>query len=337
MLSVVARALRNTLHNHIDIPETVRVKALAAGAAGGAWLAGLDTLVADLARAWGLELGATLRGGTESYVVAATVADGRAAVLKILPPDATTNGGEFSTLLSARGRGYAEVYAVDTVRGAVLMERLGSPLATLGLMVDAQIAILCAMLVEAWTIPPADVRLTNGAEKAQGLSDFIATTSHALGRPCSPAVIDLALRYADERRRSFAPHTAVLAHGDAHAWNALAVLGESPTRCKFVDPDGLFIERAYDLAIPMREWSDELLAGDPLRLGMARCHHLAALTGVAPEPIWQWGFIERVSTGLLCLKLGLAGGDAMLAVAERWADAAWNAGDGLSRIFGDHG
>jgi hypothetical protein len=32
-------------------------------------------------------------------------------------------------------------------------------------------------------------------------------------------------------------------------------------------PDGLCIERAYDLGIPMREWGAELLAGDPVALG----------------------------------------------------------------------
>ena len=35
-----------------------------------------------------------------------------------------------------------------------------------------------------------------------------------------------------------------------------------------------------------------------------RCDRLAALTGVAPGPIWEWGFVERVSTGLLTLQVG---------------------------------
>lgn len=61
--------------------------------------------------------------------------------------------------------------------------------------------------------------------------------------------------------------------------------GDGPRRFKFVDPDGLFIEHAYDLGIPMREWGAELLAGDPLVLGRRRCRLLARLTGVAPEPI----------------------------------------------------
>lgn len=46
---------------------------------------------------------------------------------------------------------------------------------------------------------------------------------------------------------------------------------------------------------------------------------LAALTGVAVGPIRQWGFVERVSDGLLCLQVGLEGAHEILAVADAWA------------------
>jgi streptomycin 6-kinase len=35
-----------------------------------------------------------------------------------------------------------------------------------------------------------------------------------------------------------------------------------------------------------------------------RCHRAAALAGADPEAVFQWAFIERVSTGLLLLRLG---------------------------------
>jgi streptomycin 6-kinase len=303
-----------------SIPEPVRLKAIAAGVAGEAWLAGLDRAVAELATAWGLTLGPTLAGGTEALVLEATMADGRAAVLKLLPSGAAAGAGELETLFSARGRGYAAVYAVDAGRGAVLLERLGPPLATLGLAVDLQIAHLCTTLAEAWAVPLPEAGLMNGLEKAHRLRTFIATTWRALGQPCPADVIDTALRYADVRARSFDPRRAVLAHGDAHPWNALLIPQSHPQRFKLIDPDGLIIERAYDLGILMREWTDALLAGDPLQLGRQRCRHLAELTGMEAEPIWQWGFIERVSTGLLFLQVGLPGGHEMLTVAQRWAE-----------------
>jgi streptomycin 6-kinase len=78
----------------------------------------------------------------------------------------------------------------------------------------------------------------------------------------------------------------------------------------------------YDLAIPMREWSEELLAGDAARLGRERCAHLGRLTGVDPRPIWEWGFVERVSTGLFVTQVGADRmGREMLDVAEAWLES----------------
>ena len=87
--------------------------------------------------------------------------------------------------------------------------------------------------------------------------------------------------------------------------------------------EGLFAEPAYDLGILMRGWNDELVAGDALQLGRLRCAFLSSLTGIEQRAIWQWGFIERVSTGLLMMQLGMAAeARAMLEVAERWSSAA---------------
>lgn len=89
---------------------------------------------------------------------------------------------------------------------------------------------------------------------------------------------------------------------------------------KFIDPDGLVIEPAYDLGTSMRGWNDPLLAGDVLALGLQRLRFLSQLTGIAPAPIWEWGFIERISTGLFFKQLGHeAVGAQYLAVAELWA------------------
>jgi streptomycin 6-kinase len=131
----------------------------------------------------------------------------------------------------------------------------------------------------------------------------------------------VACEFARIRGRAHDPAAAVLAHGDAHAWNTLMVPDSEPHRFKFIDPDGLFIERGYDLGISMRGWSGELLAGDPVLLGGRRCLKLAQLTGVDPQPIWQWGFIERVSTGLVLTQLGLSEGHECLAVADAWSSA----------------
>jgi streptomycin 6-kinase len=306
----------------LHIPDRVRRKALAAGEAGSAWLAGLHDLVGDLATEWHLSIDQTLPGGTESLVMNARTAEGRNAVLKISIPGLDPTAGELCTLLAAAGRGYANIFRHDAARGALLLERLGCQLSELGLPVSAQIEAICFTLSEAWMPLPEGARFTTGAEKARNLADFIQTAWRDLGEPCPSRIIETACSFADDRSRAFDPTTAVLAHGDPHACNTLVSPGDGPTRFRFVDPDGLYVERAYDLGILMREWGAELLAGDPLAAGRLRCDRLAQLTGVPPEPIWQWGFLERTSSGLLLLELGLEElGREFLTVASAWAGA----------------
>jgi streptomycin 6-kinase len=128
------------------------------------------------------------------------------------------------------------------------------------------------------------------------------------------------LRFAEARGDAFDPGDSVLAHGDPHAWNTL--LHPKTNQYKFVDPDGLFIERAHDLSISMREWSAELLAGDPVASGRKRCALLSRLTSVPQSAIWQWGFIERLINGLRYIEVGPeANAVEFLAVVEAWAEA----------------
>jgi streptomycin 6-kinase len=303
----------------LQIPDRVRRRALWLGAAGVAWLEGLDGLLRDIATEWRLSIEQILPGGTESLVVNVRTAEAEDAVLKIAIPGLDSTGRQLRTLIAARGRGYVRVIRHDRARNAMLLERLGCQLAELGLPLDAQIEAICATLLQAWTPLPEGERFMTGAEKARGHADFIARAWQELGEPCSARTVEMACHFAAIRCRAFDPESAVLAHGDPHACNTLAVPG-APQRFKFVDPDGLFVERAYDLSILMREWGAEFLAGDPLVLGRRRCHRLARLTGVAPEPIWQWGFIERTANGLLLLQLGLESlGRESLAIVDAWA------------------
>src|SRR5262249_62163721 len=86
---------------------------------------------------------------------------------------------------------------------------------------------------------------------------------------------------------------------------------------RLVDPDGLLAEAEYDLGIIMREDPVELLHGDPRR----RARWLAARCGLGAAAIWEWGVVERVSTGLLCTKIELQPvGRQMLAAADRVAE-----------------
>jgi streptomycin 6-kinase len=301
------------------IPDMVRAGALLLGAEGEAWLDSLPDLAAELAVAWDLELGEPMTGGTAAVVLAARTAAGREAVLKLPPPLADPTLSEARTLIAGHGRGYAQLLAHDPASGAMLLERLGPQLFELGLPLDDQLVAICETLRLAWTASPTGEPFMDGREKAHSLAAIIEAEWEALGRPCARRTVDAALAFAAERGAAFDPDKAVLAHGDAHAWNTLLVPGPGPRRFKFVDPDGAFIEPAYDLAIPMREWAADLLAGDPAERGLSRCRRLAELTGLAPGPIWRWGLVERVSTGLLNVRDGFDGAADFLTVADAWA------------------
>ena len=303
----------------LDVPPLVRQRALANGAPGRRWLDELSEVVAELARRWDLELGQSLRGGTASFVASATDGAGRACVLKVAMPLEIEGADAFVRSVSvhrlAEGRGCALLLSEDASVPAMLLERLGPNLDALGMPLDRKLEVIAATLRSFWRPVDAGCALPTGADKAAWLARYIVSMWEELDRPCPSAVVDRAVAYCDERAAAFDPDAAVLVHGDAHGWNTLDA-GEGTF--KFVDPEGLRSDRAHDLSVAMREYNLPLLEGDTARLVRERAELLASLCAVDDEAVWQWGFIERVSTGLVNLReLGGAESHAFLEVATR--------------------
>jgi streptomycin 6-kinase len=290
------------------IPEGVRNKALAVGA--GAWLEALPALVDDLEREWRIRVGRPYEGGTEAFVAEATLDDGTEAVLKLVIPRAGDDArNEITVLRLADGEGCARLLRGDVTRSALLLERLGPSMYDLALPLAERHEILCSAAARVWR-PAPDCGLPTGAEKGRWLCDFITASWEELGRPCSERAVDHALSCAYRRIAAHVDERAVLVHGDIHQWNAL----RAKDGFKLVDPDGLLAEAEYDLGILMREDPLELLEGDP----RDRARWLAARTGLDATAIWEWGVVERLSTGLVCTRIDLQPvGQEMLAVADR--------------------
>ena len=294
----------------IEVPEVVRAKARAAGAE--AWLAGLPALVRELAADWQLEIGAVFDGGTEAYVAAVTRADRTPAVLKLLiPRDREAAAREATVLRLAAGAGCAALYEEDAERGALLLERLGPSLYDLRLPVAERHEILCAVAQPLWR-PAPGAGLPSGAWKGRWLAGFIPPLWEELGRPCAERSVEHALACAERRVAAHDDARAVLVHGDVHQWNTLRTSGGDGW--KLVDPDGLLAEPEYELGVLMREDPHELLHGG----SRLRARKFAARTGLDADAIWEWGVVERVSTGLIATQIGLdEEARAMLAVADR--------------------
>ena len=256
-----------------------------------------------MADRWGLTLGAAFTGGTASYVVAATDSSGRPCVLKIAMPLDMDERDTFARSVRAHqlaaGRGCAELLAHDAAVPAVLLERLGPNLAELELTVAEILDAVTTTLRTFWRPVTEHDGLRTGDEQARWLAHYIAGTWADLDEPCERSVIDHALLLCDRRATAFDPERSVLVHGDAHGWNTLAA---GPGIYKFVDVEGLCSEPEHDLGVAMREYNEPLLDGDTARLVRDRASLLADRCGVDPQIVWEWGFIERVSTGLASLR-----------------------------------
>lgn len=286
---------------NFQLSDIHRRRAELLGEEGLAWIEDLPSLIARLESCWQIKVTSQLSGGTEALVLAVVGGTGEPVVLKIGQPGSLTH--EIRALQIAEGEGYARLIACDEENDALLLEGLGDKLVDGELSAAEQLDIVCRTVQNAWREVPDPRGLMTGAEKARWHLDWMQTQWQVLGEPCSRLIVDRGLVFAEEREAAFDPATSVLVHGDGHAWNTLAVPGR-PDTYKLVDPDGFFMEPAYDLGISLREWIDELNAdGDPLSSGKARCELLAGRTGVPERAIWQWGFIEHVSSGLLYLQL----------------------------------
>lgn len=311
---------RGIADKHRTIPPLVVNRAKSAGHPGEIWLANLDRMVADLERKWDISVGEALHGGTHAFVAFADGRHGEQYVLKIDMPE--NLGGEFersmATLRIADGHGYAKLYAYDPERKACLIERLGQPINRLGYSASEQMRIICGALQESWAIPVENAEFPRGEESIAWFREFIGETWEKLNHPCSRKVIERAFFYLGSREEEMNPAEYVLLHGDAHGGNTLAEL--SGDGFKLIDPDGIFYEKAYDLGVLMREWNEEY-EEKPLKSGKERCSYLHTLTGVSEKAIWEWGYLQTVSTAFVLLQIGQAEfGKKMLRIAERWAD-----------------
>jgi streptomycin 6-kinase len=305
-------ACANLGEMNLRVPDVVASAAAACGAGG--WLRDLPGLIAELEAEWSVSVGSPFPHSSEAFVAEASLADGTPAVLKLLiPQDGAAGRHEITMLRLAGGRGCVGLLRDDAARGALLLERLGPSLYELGHPLAERLEILVTAAATVWR-PAAGSGLPTGADKACQLADFVTTEWEELGHPCTEAAVEHALACAARRIAAHDDERAVLVHGDVHQLNALQVPGRDTF--KLVDPDGVLAEAECDLGVMMRNDPIELLDGDP----WARAHWLAERCGLDAAAIWEWGVVERVTSGLRCTRISLQPlGRHMLKVADHLA------------------
>lgn len=279
----------------VEVPELVRRKATHLGEPGERWLATLPDRLAEVAAAWNVIPGRPFAEGSASYTTRARTADGEDVVLKLVAPGHDTSS-QVRTIAAADGNGYVRLLAHDPVNDALLLEALGPELA---LPPEESMGVLARLLRRAW-LPPSEP----AQPKAEDLGELVDRLWHKHNGPTSRRAFDQALRYA-ERRAASDPATHVVVHGDPHPGNVLRVLtprAGTEAGHVLIDPEGFVADPAYDLGVVLRDWCGPLLAApDPAALARRHSTLLAEESGLSEAAIREWGFLERMSTGLYLL------------------------------------
>ena len=307
------------------VQPTVQTYAQSLGVAGRRWLDSLPHAIERQCTAWSLQWIGALPGGSRSCVSRVTTLQGQQAVLKLAFPEPGLEA-QFETLVAANGRGYVQVLAHDIDTGALLMESLGPSVGEYTQDVSAVLMLTAKTLEQAWQVDTAGFSLMLDSREHKAASLLRLVGNLTTGREV-PAVVRQALAYAHHRFKARDGSRQVLVHGDPHAENLLRVQHSRPgaeTGFVFVDPEGFLCEPEYDLGVAVRGWNEQLLnSTNPQSELRAWCEALAKATGTEAEAVWQWAYLERVSTGLYLTHHGLPDlGAPYLTVAERLLDCS---------------
>ncbi|MCW6653801.1 aminoglycoside phosphotransferase family protein [Aerococcaceae bacterium NML210727] len=303
------------------IPKDVVKKLTTLDVEGIKWKDNLNALIKGIEKEWNISLDRVIEGGSEAFVARCTLSNGTKCIVKIFIPQLSGNSvfvQQVEAYKVANGYGYAKLFKYDIERKVMLLECLGLSMCELTYSTQEQIKIICSLLKETWITIDENYCLKPMRELIQWFREFIIDTWEKTGKPCDRKVIDRAMLYLKSREMAINSYERVLIHGDPHSGNILQTLNDDTVSFKFIDPDGIIGEPGYDLGVLMREWINEF-EDFPIEKAKERISLLYKETGIDIQSIWEWGFIQLVSTGLFLILIEGPGlGDRMLTISSAW-------------------
>jgi streptomycin 6-kinase len=198
-------------------------------------------VIEECAERWQLELGGErFMGATESVVVAATLPDGRPAILKVQTLHRESEH-EADALAFWNGDGAVRLLERDDGRHALLIERCmpGTPLSELE--PDSALDVMTGLLPRLGK--PAGKPFRQLEEEAAWWTSYLPEAWEAAGRPFEKIILDAALDALRDLPPSQGEH--VLLHQDLHAGNVLRAEREP---WLVIDPKPLLGEREFGIA-----------------------------------------------------------------------------------------
>jgi streptomycin 6-kinase len=272
------------------IPQRLREASVAwEGENARTWLAELPRIVAEVAEAWGLEVGPPFEpGGNISWVAPCTRrGDATPLVLKVQLPH-PESAPEGLALAAWDGHGAVRLHEHDPGRRALLLERCapGTDLhgeRDVGAAFDAATALVRDL--HAAPVPPG----------LPALGDVLAGWADHLEdrRPLLPEIDDDVWSLVQTTMRSPGgiSGTSVLLHGDLNPTNVLS----SARGWLAIDPKPMVGDPAYDAARTILQLAPE--GDDPVAVVGARIARSAAALDVDQAAIATWCLVDVLETG----------------------------------------
>jgi streptomycin 6-kinase len=259
------------------------------GRDGARWLAQLPSTLREVARDWGLAVGAPFELSYH-YVTAVTCADGTPAVLKLGVPSGTSLAEEAPALAAFDGRGAVRLLRADLDRGALLLECVVPGWRARDLVPgrDAEAtSAAVGVMRRLHAPPPPGCAIPEALAQARAFDEY--ATVH---RDTGPLPLDLVVRAGGLMRELCASATGhVVLHGDLHHDNILAATREPWLA---IDPHGLVGDPGYEIGAllfnPAPEDRDAALTA----LVPSRVEQLADELAVPVERVVAWGFVKAV-------------------------------------------
>ena len=256
-----------------------------------AWLAGLPSIVADLAERWSLRVGEPFQpGGQCSWTAPVTGPAGAGRVLKVgfrFPGDEERD--EAAGLWLWDGNGAVRLHAACVTESAyaLLVERCvpGTPLDQV-LTGPEQDQVVARLLRQLWAQPHAAYPFRPLAEMCAARASPGSILSSALATAYSCSNSSARAGIALFRALPGTADARVLLCTDLHGENILAAQ-RSPWL--MIDPKPYVGDPAYDLLQHMLNCEDRL-AADPAGLA----DRMAGLAGIDADRVRQWLFARSV-------------------------------------------
>ncbi|MCP2014323.1 streptomycin 6-kinase [Deinococcus sp. HSC-46F16] len=259
------------------------------GEAGRRWLESLPTLVAEVCATWGLEVEGPARHGEWGLVFAVRGA-GTPAVLKVTWP---SEDGSMERAVKALtlwdGRGAVRLLRADTVRQALLLERLDSTADLSRVGVEEALPVAGSLLRR--LAVPAPASFPSLAAVARRVGTTLPQRWEQQGRPLSRQVVERAVALASE----LAPSVGnLLVNWDIHDGNVLRAEREP---WLVTDPQVLAGDLEYGVAQLLWWGLEEIESSGGVRRALDRIVDSADLdadltrawTYVRTLDYWLWG------------------------------------------------